>query len=64
MTLTTLEKDMQTYAFNEGQVSLIANLRTTKFRDVEEIFSMLYAWESKLVAEQKVMDKKYKGLKQ
>ena len=64
MTLTTLQKDMQTYAFNEGQVSLIANLRTTEFRDVDEVLSMLYAWESKLVAEQKVMDKKYGGLKE
>jgi len=64
MNLTQLDKDMQKYAFNEGQCSLIANLRTTEFRDVEEVLSMLYAWESKLVAEQKVMDKKYEGLKE
>jgi len=63
MTMSQVEQDMQKYAFNEGQVSLIANLRTTEFRDVEEVLSMLYSWESKLVAEQKVMDKKYEGLK-
>jgi len=64
MTMTQVEKDMQKYAFNEGQCSLIANLRTTEFRDVDEVLSMLYAWESKIVAEQKVIDKKYEGLKE
>tara|TARA_R110000803_G_C11818685_1_gene301650 strand:+ start:198 stop:389 length:192 start_codon:yes stop_codon:yes gene_type:complete len=62
--MSQVEQDMQKYAFNEGQVSLIACLRTTEFRDVDEVLSMLYSWESKLVAEQKAIDKKYEGLKE
>ena len=64
MTLTKLKKDMQTYSFNEGQITLIENLRTTNFKDLEEISMMLYTWEAKLVKDQKKIDKKYEGLKE
>ena len=55
---------MQTYSFNEGQITLIENLRTTNFKDLEEISMMLYTWEAKLVKDQKKIDKKYEGLKE
>jgi hypothetical protein len=64
MTLSQLQKDMSTMAFNDGQLNLIANLRTSHFDNVDDFMRFLYTWESMLVRDQKKIGKKYQGLKQ
>jgi hypothetical protein len=64
MTLSELQKDMSTMAFNDGQLNLIANLRTSHFDNVDDFMRFLYTWESMLVRDQKKIGKKYQGLKQ
>jgi hypothetical protein len=63
MTLTQLQKDMQIYSFNEGQVALIDNLLSTNYKDIEELLMMLKVWNSKLEKDNKVISTKYEGLK-
>ena len=61
MTLTELEKDIQTYSFNEGQKTLIGNVLSTNYKDLEELLMMLRAWNSKLEKDNDIIDKKYKA---
>ena len=64
MTLTKLQKDIQTYSFNEGMITLIDNILSTNYKDLEELKMMLGAWKLKTITEQNKMDTKYEGLKQ
>ena len=63
MTLTQLQKDMQSYSFNEGQKTLIDNVLSTNYKDLEELLMMLKVWNSKLEKDNKVISTKYEGLK-
>ena len=61
MTLTQLQKDIQSYSFNEGQVALIDNLLNTNYKDIEELLMMLKVWNDKLKKDNNIIDKKYKA---
>jgi hypothetical protein len=62
MPLTQLEKDMQTYSFNEGQKTLIGNVLSTNYKDIEELLMMLKVWNNKLEKDNEEIDKKYGDL--
>ena len=63
MTLTKLQKDVQAYTFNEGQITLIDNVLSTNYQSLDELVMMLRAWSIKMQEAQKEIDKKYEGLK-
>ena len=62
MTLTQLQKDMQAYSFNEGQKTLIDNVLSTNYKDLEELLMMLKVWNNKLEKDNEKIDKKYGDL--
>ena len=62
MTLTQLQKDMQAYSFNEGQKTLIDNVLSTNYKDLEELLMMLKVWNNKLEKDNEEIDKKYGDL--
>jgi hypothetical protein len=64
MTLTKLQKDIQTYSFNEGMITLIDNVLSEDYKDLEELKMVLGVWKLKTITEQSIMDTKYEGLKQ
>jgi hypothetical protein len=59
MTLTQLQKDIQIYSFNEGQITLIGNVLSTNYKDLEELLMMLKVWNSKLEKDNGIIDTKY-----
>lgn len=63
MTLTKLQKDIQTYSFNEGMITLIDNILSEEYKNLGELKMMLGVWKLKTITEQNKMDKKYEGLK-
>ena len=64
MTLTKLQKDIQTYSFNEGMITLIENVLSEDYKNLAELKMMLGVWKLKTITEQSIMDKKYEGLKE
>jgi hypothetical protein len=62
MTLTQLQKDMQSYSFNEGQKTLIDNVLSTNYKDLEELLMMLKVWNNKLEKDNEKIGKKYGDL--
>ncbi len=54
-----IDKDVQTYAFNEGQITLINNVLSTTYADLSELRSMLKVWREKLEIQQMDIDHKY-----
>ena len=62
MTLTQLQKDMQSYSFNEGQKTLIDNVLSTNYKDLKELLMMLKVWNNKLEKDNEEIDKKYGDL--
>ena len=62
MTLTQLQKDIQIYSFNEGQVALIDNLLNTNYKDIKELLMMLKVWNNKLEKDNEKIGKKYGDL--
>ena len=52
MTLTKLQKDIQTYSFNEGQICMIQNLQSTNFKDIQELFMLVNGWKIELEKKQ------------
>tara|TARA_R110002051_G_scaffold1999_1_gene10468 strand:- start:440 stop:634 length:195 start_codon:yes stop_codon:yes gene_type:complete len=63
MTLTELDKDIQTMTYNEGQIQLVRNIISTNYESLEELIIMLRAWSDKLQKETDKVNKKYEGLK-
>ena len=57
-----IDKDTQTYAFNEGQITLINNVLSTTYADLSELRSMLRVWRQKLEIQQMEIDEKYDSL--
>ena len=55
MTLTELEKDCQTLSFNYGQATLIENILSTNYKDLEELRMMLVEWKSKTISDNEVI---------
>ena len=51
MPLTDMQQDMVTHAFNEGQLTLINNIQSSEWKDIEELLMMLRVWKSKLEKE-------------
>lgn len=64
MTLTKLQKDIQTYSFNEGMITLIDNVLSEDYKDLAELKMVLGVWKLKTITEQSIMDTKYEGLKE
>ena len=62
MTLTQLQKDMQSYSFNEGQKTLIDNVLSTNYKDLKELLMMLKVWNNKLEKDNEKIGKKYGDL--
>ena len=58
MTLTKLQKDIQTYSFNEGMITLIENILSTNYEDLEELKMMLVAWKAKTICDNEVISKR------
>lgn len=58
-----IDKDIQTYAFNEGQITLINNVLSTTYEDLEELRMMLSAWRHNLEIQQCEIDEKYDKLR-
>ena len=63
MTLTELDKDIQTMTYNEGQIQLVRNIISTNYESLEELIIMLRAWSDKLQKETDKVNKKYEGLR-
>ena len=57
-----IDKDIQTYAFNEGQLSLINNVLSTTYKDIRELRMMLSAWRQSLEIQQMDIDEKYNSV--
>lgn len=57
-----IDKDVQTYAFNEGQITLINNVLSTTYKDIHELRMMLSAWRQSLEIQQMDIDEKYNSL--
>ena len=57
-----IDKDVQTYAFNEGQITLINNVLSTTYKDINELRMMLSAWRQSLEIQQMDIDEKYNSL--
>ncbi len=51
MPLTDMQQDIVTHAFNEGQLTLINNIQSSEWKDIEELLMMLRVWKSKLEKE-------------
>jgi len=58
MTLTQMDKDIQTYSFNEGMITLIENILSTNYKDLEELRMMLVAWKAKTISDNEVISKR------
>ena len=58
-----IDKDVQTYAFNEGQITLINNVLSTTYEGLEELRMMLSAWRQSLEIQQMEIDEKYDKLR-
>jgi len=54
-----IDKDIQTYAFNEGQITLINIVLSTTYEDLSELRSMLKVWRQRLEIQQMDIDHKY-----
>jgi len=63
MTLTELDKDIQTMTYNEGQIQLVRNIISTNYESLDELIIMLRAWSDKLQKETDKVNKKYEGLR-
>jgi hypothetical protein len=63
MTLTQVEKDIQIMSFNLGQSTLIDNVLSTNYKDLQELLMMLRVWQTKLDKETDKVNKKYEGLR-
>ena len=48
-------------AFNDGQISLIENVQSTNYEDLEDLLLMLKVWKQKLQEDNKILDSKYEG---
>ena len=59
MTLTEMQKDIQELSFNYGQATLIENILSTNYKDLEELKMMLRAWLNKLDQDIDKLDEKY-----
>lgn len=57
--MNQIDKDVQTYAFNEGQITLINNVLSTTYADLSELRSMLRVWRQRLEIQQMEIDEKY-----
>jgi len=57
-----IDKDVQTYAFNEGQITLINNVLSTTYEDLRELKMMLSTWRQSLEIQQMEIDEKYDSL--
>ena len=58
-----IDKDVQTYAFNEGQITLINNVLSTTYEDLRELKMMLSTWRQSLEIQQMEIDEKYDRLR-
>ena len=58
-TMKQIEKDITTMAFNSGQITLIENVQSTNYEDLEDLLLMLKVWKQKLEKDQSIIDKKY-----
>jgi len=56
-----IEKDITTMAFNSGQITLIENVQSTNYEDLEDLLLMLKVWKQKLQEDNKNLDSKYEG---
>jgi len=63
MTLTQVEKDIQIMSFNIGQSTLIDNVLSTNYKDLQELLMMLRVWQTKLDKETDKVNTKYEGLR-
>jgi hypothetical protein len=63
MTLTQLDKDIQTMTYNEAQMQLIAYIKSTHYENLEELMSMLNCWNTKLLIDNEKLDRKYEGFR-
>jgi len=63
MTLTQVEKDIQIMSFNIGQSTLIDNVLSTNYKDLQELLMMLRVWQTKLDKETDKVNEKYEGMK-
>jgi len=58
-TMKQIEKDITTMAFNSGQITLIENVQSTNYEDLEDLLLMLKVWKQKLQEDNKILDSKY-----
>ena len=58
MTMTQMDKDIQTYSFNEGMITLIENVLSTNYKDLEELRMVLVAWKAKTISDNEVISKR------
>ena len=67
MTLSKLQKDIQTMSFNEGQINLINCLMKDGkmlWDNSEKLEQFLSTWRSKCSLENHIIDTKYEDLNQ
>tara|TARA_R110000751_G_scaffold150740_1_gene255722 strand:+ start:471 stop:665 length:195 start_codon:yes stop_codon:yes gene_type:complete len=63
MTLTQLEKDIQTMSFNLGQVTLIDNILSETWENADELLMFIKVWKTTLDKETDKVNEKYEGLR-
>ena len=63
MTLTQLEKDIQTMSFNLGQVTLIDNILSSNWQNADELLMFIKVWKTTLDKETDKVNEKYEGLR-
>ena len=60
-TQTQLQEDIQTMSFNMGQISLVDNILSEEFENVDELFMFIRVWKSKLDKDIEKMDLRYEA---
>ena len=63
MTLTQLEKDIQTMSFNLGQVTLIDNILSSNWQNADELLMFIKVWKTKLDKDTDKVNSRYEGLR-
>jgi hypothetical protein len=63
MTLTQLQKDIQTMSFNLGQCSLIDNILSMNWKNTDELLMFIKVWKTKLDKETDKVNARYEELK-
>jgi hypothetical protein len=63
MTLTQLQKDIQTMSFNVGQVTLIDNILSSNWKNTDELLMFIKVWKTKLDKETDEVNARYEELK-